>query len=225
MLENLPEPLGRSLAGQRAGMDKVALQRLLRQRSLARLEVRSVAFENGMPLPLRFTADGDGSSPPLSWHGVPATAASTVLIVEDADSPTPQPLVHAIAVNLAAADGALVEGALVEGALSRNGGTPKPVETGINSFLRHGWLPPDPPPGHGEHHYVFQFFALGPGPAFARVPGRQALFDAIAERAVAGGMLIGTYERPHRQRIDAARTAQPADEPAVALMGEGPQPA
>ncbi len=219
MLENLPEPLGRSLTGQRAGMQNIALQRLLRQRELPRLEVRSVAFEHGMPLPVRFTADGDGSSPPLSWHGVPSTAASTVLIVEDADSPTPRPLVHAIAVNLVATDGALVEGALNGAGNERNH-----VDTGINSFLRRGWLPPDPPPGHGEHHYVFQLFALGPGPAFGRIPGRQALFDAIADRALAAGMLIGTYERPHRQPIDAAAAvtapttaaAVAADEPVIA---------
>ena len=219
MLENLPEPLGRSLAGQRAGMENVALQRLLRQRELPKIEVRSVAFEHGMPLPVRFTADGDGTSPPLSWHGVPPAAASTVLIVEDADSPTPRPLVHAIAVNLAATDDALIEGA-VNGAGSSRGH----VDTGINSFLRRGWLPPDPPPGHGEHRYVFQLFALGAGPAFRRVPGRQALFDAIADRALAAGLLIGTYERPHRQTINAAEavTAEPTVSVTPAIATDEP---
>jgi len=178
-------------------LEQTALPRLLRQREVPRIELRSVAFEHLMPLPTRFTADGDGDSPPLMWFGVPANAESVVLIVEDADSPTPRPMVHAIAVNLAP-----VFGSLVEGALSRGGGAADEVDIGLNSFLRHGWLPPDPPPGHGEHRYVFQLFALAPGAPFSRLPGRQALFEAVSDRAVAAGYLIGTYERPQRQPVD-----------------------
>jgi hypothetical protein len=198
MLENLPEPLGRSLRGQRAGMENVSLQRLLKQRSVQRIEVRSVAFGQLMPIPVRHTADGDGTSPPLAWAGIPEHAGTLVLIVEDADSPTPRPFVHAIAVNLAPADGALAEGALSGAAAAR-----EDLELGVNSFLRRGWLPPDPPPGHGEHRYVFQVFALDGGNSFTRLPGRQGLFDAIADRATAAGALIGTYERPHRRLVEA----------------------
>jgi phosphatidylethanolamine-binding protein (PEBP) family uncharacterized protein len=75
------------------------------------------------------------------------------------------------------------------------------VPTGLNSFLMHGWLPPDPPPGHGEHRYAVQVFALAEGAAFSASPGRQELFDAISERAIAAGCLIGVYERPQRARI------------------------
>ncbi|HEY3809268.1 MAG TPA: YbhB/YbcL family Raf kinase inhibitor-like protein [Steroidobacteraceae bacterium] len=206
MLENLPEPLGRGLRAQRAGMENVCLRRLLKQRGVQSIEVRSPAFEQLMPIPVRFTADGDGSSPPLSWSGVPQHSGTLLLIVEDADSPTPRPFVHAIAVNLAPIDGALVEGALTSGAAADE------LELGVNSFLRRGWLPPDPPPGHGEHHYVFQVFALDGHNSFTRLPGRQALFDAIADRATAAGALIGTYERPHRQLLEAPGEA-PLDPP------------
>jgi Raf kinase inhibitor-like YbhB/YbcL family protein len=219
MLENIPEQLGRSLQRQRAGIEKTALQRLLRQREVPHIELRSVAFEHLMPLPTRFTADGDGDSPPLMWFGIPANAESVVLIVEDADSPTPRPMVHAIAVNLAP-----VSGSLAEGALSRGGDSADEVDTGLNSFLRHGWLPPDPPPGHGEHRYVFQLFALTPGPAFSRLPGRQALFDAIADRAVAAGYLIGTYERPQRQLVDRQRQERlSAEQPIELDSSSGPE--
>jgi hypothetical protein len=207
MLENLPEPLGRSLRAQRAGMENVCLQRLLKQRGVQPIEVRSPAFEQLMPIPVRFTADGDGSSPPLAWSGVPQHSGTLVLIVEGADSPTPRPFVHAIAVNLPPADGALAEGAVSNGTGAREA-----LELGVNSFLRRGWLPPDPPPGHGEHRYVFQVFALDGENAFTRLPGRQALFDAIADRATAAGALIGTYERPRRQLVEAPREP-PLDPP------------
>lgn len=54
----------------------------------------------------------------------------------------------------------------------------------------------DPPPGHGEHRYAFQLFALGAGEPFRGTPGREEVMRAIQERGVASGMLIGTYTRP-----------------------------
>ena len=69
------------------------------------------------------------------------------------------------------------------------------------------WLPPDPPPGHGIHRYVFQVFALRSGTDFSASPGRQELIDAIANRAVAGGYLIGTYERAQRVPLESLSLA------------------
>lgn len=194
MLEKLPDQLGHLLHAQRAGLENIALNRLLTRRPLQRLVVHSSAFEHLAPIPPAYTADGPGVSPPLDWRAVPAGTASVVLIVEDADSPTPNPLVHAIAVNLPASDDFLPVGALTK-AHGANGATPE-VPTGLNSFLMHGWLPPDPPPGHGQHRYAFQVFALAHGPDFSASPGRQELFEAISARAIAAGCLIGTYERP-----------------------------
>jgi phosphatidylethanolamine-binding protein (PEBP) family uncharacterized protein len=121
---------------------------------------------------------------------VPAAAASLILIVEDADSPTPQPLVHAIAVDLPGA-----EGALAQGALNAEQAEAQPLMLGLNSYLQTGWLPPDPPPGHGVHRYAFQLFALSAGEPLPGTPGRDAVLQALAERAIASGCLIGTYER------------------------------
>lgn len=190
MLEKLPDALGHALRDRRAGLDKLAFNTSGLRGGMAAIEVSSIAFADHAPLPARYTADGEGLSPPLQWRGVPAAAASLVLIVEDADAPTPRPLVHAIAVDLPTSGGALAEGALNSEAA---GGQ---VHVGRNSYLMSGWLPPDPPPGHGAHRYAFQVFALLPGEAFSGTPGRDALMDAVRERALASGCLIGTYERP-----------------------------
>lgn len=190
MLENLPDALGHALRGRRAGLDKLAFNMSGLRSGMAAIEVSSIAFADHMPLPARYTADGEGISPPLQWRGVPAEAASVVLIVEDADAPTPRPLVHAIAVDLPPSQGALAEGALNSDAAEGQ------VHVGRNSYLMSGWLPPDPPPGHGAHRYAFQVFALLPGEAFSGTPGRDAVMEAVRDRAVASGCLIGTYERP-----------------------------
>jgi Raf kinase inhibitor-like YbhB/YbcL family protein len=191
MLEKLPDALGHALRGQRAGLDKIAFQAVDLRAGMASLTVASLAFVDHAPIPERYTADGAGLSPPLQWIGVPAGAGSLVVIVEDADAPTPQPLVHAIVVDLAAEDGALAEGALPSKDHEGND-----LHLGRNSYLQAAWLAPDPPPGHGLHRYAFQVFALAPGAAFDGTPGRDAVLAAIEARGLASGCLIGTYERP-----------------------------
>jgi Raf kinase inhibitor-like YbhB/YbcL family protein len=205
MLENLPESLGHALVNQRAGMESVVYNQLHAHHATARLEVSSPAFAFNARLPAKYTADGPGISPPIAWHLIPADAESIAVIVEDADSPTPHPLVHAIVVGIAPADGSLEEGALSS--------PDQGIETGRNSFLKQAWLPPDPPPGHGVHRYVFQVFALRAGTPFSHAPGRGEVIEAILDRAVAAGCLIGTYERWSRAEIaedDFATDAEPA---------------
>jgi len=191
VLEKLPDAVGHALRGQRAGLDKTAFQAVDLRAGMAALVVSSLAFADHAPIPERYTADGAGLSPPLQWTGVPADAASLALIVEDADAPTPQPLVHAIVVELDGADGALAEGALPSVDNDGSG-----LHVGRNSYLQAAWLPPDPPPGHGVHRYLFQLFALTAGATFDDKPGRDAVLAAIKEHGLASGCLIGTYERP-----------------------------
>ncbi|MEO5843897.1 MAG: YbhB/YbcL family Raf kinase inhibitor-like protein [Caldimonas sp.] len=191
MLEKLPDAVGHALRGQRAGLDKTAFQAVDLRAGMAALTVSSLAFVDHAPIPERYTADGPGLSPPLQWFGVPPDAASLVLIVEDADAPTPQPLVHAIVVDLEPADAAFAEGALPSDDNEGSG-----LHVGRNSYLQAAWLPPDPPPGHGVHRYAFQLFALTAGAAFEGTPGRDAVLVAIREHGLASGCLIGTYERP-----------------------------
>lgn len=196
MLENLPEGVGHALINQRAGMEQVVYNHVHAQRHLPRLSVSSPTFAFNGRLPVRYTADGEGISPPLSWSDCPTDTSSIAIIVEDADSPTPRPLVHAIAIDVNS------EGrSLAEGDLSAQE-TPPELEIGANSFFRHSWLPPDPPPGHGEHRYVFQVFALREGPPFSKTLGRKEFVDTILDRAIAVGCLIGTYERGSAQKSE-----------------------
>jgi hypothetical protein len=189
MLEKLPESIGHALEHQRAGMEKLLFNADLPESGLRRMEIASPAFAPDAQIPQRYTADGAGVSPPLMWRDVPATTSTLALIVEDADSPTPEPMVHAIVVDIDPLEPGLVEGIF--------GGPPEatPEKLGLNSFLMHGWLPPDPPPGHGLHRYAFQIFALGPGEPLSKSPGRGEVAAAVRERAIAKGCLIGTYQR------------------------------
>lgn len=194
MLEKLPDAMGEALTDIRAGLENATFSTIDLRQGMGQVVVSSLAFADHAPIPEKYTADGSGLSPPLQWRGVPSTATEVALIVEDADSPTPQPWVHAIAHSLPT-DGQ-DDGALAEGVLNAVDEGEPIVPMGRNSLLQATWLPPDPPPGHGVHRYVFQVFALGPGTPLPGAPGREALREALIERAVASGCLIGTYERP-----------------------------
>jgi Raf kinase inhibitor-like YbhB/YbcL family protein len=211
MLEKLPDAVGHALRGQRAGLDKTAYQAVDLRAGMGAIAVRSAAFVDHAPIPASYTADGPGLSPPLQWSGVPPQAASVLLIVEDADAPTPQPLVHAIVVDLPEREGALAEGALPSRDHDGDG-----LAMGRNSYLQAAWLPPDPPPGHGVHRYAFQVFALEAGPPFDGTPGRDAVLETIRERGLASGCLIGTYERPD------ASISEPAGAESVPLLRPTP---
>jgi Raf kinase inhibitor-like YbhB/YbcL family protein len=202
MLEKLPESIGHALQGRRAGLEKILFNGIDLRSGVARLTLSSPAFADHGAIPMQYTADGPGTSPPLSWHGVPDGAATLALIVEDADSPTPAPLVHVIAVDLDPKSDGLPEGELREDAPRR------PVNLGRNSYLQQAWLPPDPPPGHSMHRYAFQLFALAAGEPFSDAPGRDELATVLRERAMASGCLIGTYERDNRVK---SNDPQPAD--------------
>lgn len=213
MLEKLPDAIGHALRGQRAGLEKIAFQSIDLRAGMAQIAVTSLAFADHAPIPARYTADGPGVSPPLQWSGVPKDAGSLLLIVEDADAPMPQPLVHAIVVDLAAMDGALAEAALPSDDNEGSG-----VRTGRNSYLQSAWLPPDPPPGHGVHRYAFQVFALAGG-GFEGTPGRDAVLEAIREHGLASGCLIGTYVRPDGSVPLPAGEGSAASIPGAGLAG------
>jgi Raf kinase inhibitor-like YbhB/YbcL family protein len=200
MLQKLPPSIGEALRGRRAGLAHIVFYQISNPFDLAPIKVTSTAFNADGPIPARYTADGLGISPPLTWNRSCEDAGSFAVIVEDADAPTPRPLVHAIIVNLEAQDTSLPEGALNSPHHQGLG-----FDTGRNSYLMQAWLPPDPPPGHGTHRYVFQVFALRGAADFKGAPGRHELMEAITSRAVAGGHLTGTYDRAQRVPHDSRK--------------------
>ena len=189
MLEHMPKIVGEALRGVGPGLDK-----LMANADFAGapggITVSSPAFADGAPIPADHTEDGRKASPPLAWQGVPPGAAEVVVVIEDADSPTPAPLVHAILFGLPGRDGALAEGEL-KGA----GAEGRALRLGKNSFLKAEYLPPDPPTGHGPHRYAVQVFALDAPLSLDAEPGRGALVEAMTGHVVAKGLLVGTYER------------------------------
>ena len=190
MLENLPHAVGDALKGVRPGLDAILYHQEVAAGAPETLRLSSSVFADGEPIPVRYTADGEKLSPPLSWAGVPQAAAGVVLVIEDPDAPAPTPLVHTLAWALQGHDAELAEGAL-----KSPGSGGEAISLGRNSFFGAEYLPPDPPPSHGPHRYCFQVYALDAAPALSGKPIRSQLVHAMKGHVIARGLLVGTYER------------------------------
>lgn len=189
MLEHIPAWMGRIFTNVRAGHERLAIVRTGLQGTAPIISLASPAFVAGGRLPVRFTADGEGVSPPLVWGEVPSGTASIALIVEDPDAPTPNPLVHGLLWDLPSNIRQLAEGEIAEDKDAVGG------SVGRNSYLAQAWLPPDPPPGHGEHDYIFQLFALAQASKLGSRPGRSNIVRAMSGQVLGVGVLVGTYSR------------------------------
>jgi Raf kinase inhibitor-like YbhB/YbcL family protein len=207
MLQHLPHWLGAAFGHVRAGADALATATADLYGAVPVI-LSSPAFADGARLPERFTADGEGVSPPLTWGRLPQGTERLLLIVEDPDAPLPRPAVHAIVAGI----GLEVTG-LEEGAIRPDGDGGAAGDTGRNSYGREGWLPPDPPPGHGVHHYVFQLFALGAAPPIEPSPGRGEVEAALKGPILGVGMLTGTYSREEGAPTGLVGTVAPAAGP------------
>lgn len=185
MLEHVPPFLGRLLANVRAGHGKLAVAKLGSDVAMNRdgFALTSAAFVDGGALDPMFTADEeDACCPPLAWTAPPEGTKALALLVEDPDAPSPEPLVHLMGWGMEPAAGELFEG-------------DDPPMVGLNSYQQAGWLPPDPPTGHGRHDYVFQLFALDTPLTLQPGAGRGALVGAMEGHVLAAAVLTGTYSR------------------------------
>lgn len=151
------------------------------------LEVRSGAFANGTSIPVRYTCDGEDISPPLSWSGVPDSAESLALIMDDPDAPGGT-FTHWVVYNISPEESGLVEG------LPREQQLPGGPRQGNSSFSTAGYGGPCPPRG-AAHHYIFHLYALNVSPDLPKTSDRPALEAEMQGHIVAEGVLVGTYRR------------------------------
>lgn len=150
--------------------------------------ITSTAFSPNGAIPKTYTCEGRDISPPLAWTGIPATARSLALIVDDPDAPDPRAprmtWVHWVLYNLPVDIAGLPEAvrSLPAGALE-----------GVNDWQRTGYGGPCPP--IGRHRYFHKLYALDTVLPDLGRPTRNALEQAMKGHVVAEARLIGTYQK------------------------------
>ncbi|PIP51055.1 YbhB/YbcL family Raf kinase inhibitor-like protein, partial [Candidatus Berkelbacteria bacterium CG23_combo_of_CG06-09_8_20_14_all_41_73] len=65
------------------------------------MKLNSSDFEDGGDIPLKFTCQGEGISPTLSWSEIPAGAKSLALSLVDPDAPGGN-FIHWLIINIPA---------------------------------------------------------------------------------------------------------------------------
>lgn len=153
------------------------------------LTLQSPVFHDHGRLPARYTCEGSEISPPLRWIGVPDSALSLTLILEDPEASraaSGRPvLVHWIAFNLPRDIEYLGEGVDVN-ALHAEAGE------GLNDRQQVGYLPPCPP--GGPRLFVFRLHALDTVLEGLQVPRRHHVEAAMSGHVLETAELTATFE-------------------------------
>lgn len=149
--------------------------------------ISSPAFAEGSTIPRKYTLDGDNVSPPLEWSDPPSGTRSYALICEDPDAPSGT-FRHWAICNIAGDQNELSEGI---------GSAPTGRCTfAYNDFGHAQYDGPQPPSGHGLHHYHFRLAALDidqmnvPPEISADELWRTALPHIVGQTET-----VGTYQR------------------------------
>ncbi len=128
-------------------------------------------------VPRIYTCDARPWKPPvIEWSSLPGAEAYAVIVV-DPDAPN-GPFIHLVAYD------------------GKEPRWPAPgYHVGYNSAGRLGWFPVCPPHGDKPHHYYFIVVALRTPTGLPNGASINQVLSAIADRAIAYGYTVLTYQR------------------------------
>lgn len=157
------------------------------RKNLMTLPLTSAAFDEGAPIPSKYTCEGEDISPPLKWNSISEKTKSLALICDDPDAPVGT-WVHWVLYNIPPSVTELSEKAPITEMLP-NGG-----KQGSNDFKRAGYGGPCPPRGN-PHRYFFKLYALDTELSLKSGAAKRDLVKAMKGHVLAEGELMGTYQR------------------------------
>ena len=154
---------------------------------MAKLELKSDAFEQGETIPKKYTCDGNDISPRLSWGQPPEGTRELVLICDDPDAPVGT-WDHWVLYGLAPDTVGLPEGVPTTKEIERGG------LQGKNSWGNIGYGGPCPPRGPA-HRYFFRLYAIDKTLDLKPGATKKDVLKAIEGHILAQGELMGKYAR------------------------------
>ncbi len=154
------------------------------------MSITSTAFDDHTLIPAKYTCVDKDISPPLHWSGVPSTAKSLVLIVDDPDAPDParpqRTWVHWVLYNLPPDSNGLREEISAKA-------LPTGTVQGMNDWNRFGYGGPCPP--IGRHRYFFKLYALDNVLKEQPNADKKQVEIAMQGHVIASAELLGTFEK------------------------------
>jgi Raf kinase inhibitor-like YbhB/YbcL family protein len=142
--------------------------------------VTSQAFTHLGIIPSAYCTALSHTPPPIRIHDVPTEAVDLALVCWDPDAPLPRGFTHWTVFHVPVGQQDIDL-------------TTSSYDEGPNGLGEAGWTGPEPPQGHGLHHYYFWVYALR-----VRVGAlltRENFLDKYEQSIFAQTRLIGTFER------------------------------
>lgn len=145
------------------------------------MKLTSPAFGNNQYIPSEYTCDDMNVNPPFLISGVPETAKSMVLIVDDPDAPKGD-WVHWIVFNILPGVKEI-----------KKDSAPDSSVQGKTDFRKSEYGGPCPP--SGIHHYQFKLYALDTILDLDATAGKKEIEKATDGHILAQDLLVGLYKR------------------------------
>jgi Raf kinase inhibitor-like YbhB/YbcL family protein len=142
------------------------------------LTVTSPAFDNNDTIPLKYTCEGPNVNPELDIAGIPGSAKTLALVVEDPD------------VLLETVDHWVMWNIPVMDKIEENSA---PGVQGRNIKKENKYTGPCPP--SGMHHYHFKVYALDTKLLLEGGSDKKLLEAAMKGHILASGELVGLYRK------------------------------
>ena len=149
--------------------------------NIKNLAIASPDFESGGSLDDRHAYDKGNEAPRLTVNGVPEGTTELAVICHDPDAPLPDGFTHWTLYGLPPDTAAIAADA------------DQRFRPGPNDFGSTGYGGPQPPGGHGVHHYYFWVYALDTEVEGA--PSRRAFIERYGGNVIEQNRVIGLYER------------------------------
>ena len=150
------------------------------------MKLSSSAFNEGSPIPKKYTCDGMNISPPLQWSFLPEGTKTIAIICDDPDAPTGT-WVHWVLYNLPGNINELPENIPPSITL------PNGARQGRNDSGKTGYIGPCPP--GGTHRYFFKIYALSVQLQVEENITKSGLLNAMKEHILSEAQLMGMYKR------------------------------
>jgi Raf kinase inhibitor-like YbhB/YbcL family protein len=167
---------------------RASAQQSPKEGKMATLQITSSAFQHQQAIPKQYTCQGQDTSPPLAWEGLPEGTKSLALIVDDPDAPDPaapkRVWVHWVLYDIPPT---------VQGLPEAVKQAPAGARDGKNDWGRTGYGGPCPP--IGRHRYFHKLYALDTLLGELGAPTKTELEKAMRGHIVGQAEIIGTYQK------------------------------
>jgi Raf kinase inhibitor-like YbhB/YbcL family protein len=156
------------------------------------MQLMCPSFQEGKPIPDRFTCDGEDVSPEFSWTDAPRETKSFALILDDPDAPRANGFTHWVLYNIPAHTTRIPENIPKQELMVSGVGM-----QGRNDAGKIGYVGPCPP--SGTHRYFARLYALRKELDLESGASKKEVIEAMSGSLIEEAHLMGTYARREKK--------------------------